>query len=156
MNDNEFTCPRCQIPLEQSKLEFGIFWSCKKCSGRAITVDLLRRTFTPESIYPLWLHAIRGEGHSSCHCPSCQNMMFEVSLSDDAGVRVDVCKVCHFVWFDMHEVDTLRPRPLPKREPFKLTAAELPETAWQKIASVLNAPVDPLVGFIKPHLIDEE
>ena len=38
--------------------------------------------------------------------------MIEVQLSDSASVRVDVCRICHFVWFDAHETKTLVPRPV--------------------------------------------
>jgi Zn-finger nucleic acid-binding protein len=110
--DMTLVCPRCQIPLKQTKMQHGIFWSCGNCGGRAVTVELLRRTFTPESINPLWLHAIRGDGQSSAGCPFCKRPMLEVSLSDQAAVKVDVCKLCHFVWFDAHEVESLTPRPL--------------------------------------------
>jgi membrane associated rhomboid family serine protease len=75
-----------------------------------VGVELLRRTFTPESINPLWLHAINGENIPGATCPSCQNPMTQVTLSDRSAVRVDVCRLCHFVWFDAHEVDELVPR----------------------------------------------
>ncbi len=54
--------------------------------------------------------------------------MIEVALSDKATVRVDVCRLCHFVWFDAHEVDTLVPRPLPAVQP------KLPQKAREAIA----------------------
>ena len=106
-----YVCPRCAIPLAQNKMQFGVFWSCDKCGGRAVTVELLRRTFTPESINPLWLHAIRGEGVSSFACPSCRRQMIQVALADDTPINVDVCKLCHFIWFDAHEVDSLTAKP---------------------------------------------
>lgn len=122
----ELICPRCALPLKQVTTGHGVLWACSNCGGRAVGVELLRRTFTPESINPLWLHAIRGEGPSSGQCPSCHNPMIEVKLSDTAGVKVDVCRLCHFVWFDAHEVDTLVPRPIPAT-PVK-RPHEIPET----------------------------
>src|SRR3954467_15291337 len=135
----ELNCPRCQTALQITRTAHGVFWGCAKCGGRAINVELLRRTFSPESINPLWLHAIRGEGMSSCACPSCANAMTEVSLSDAAGVRVDVCKLCHFVWFDMHETDTLRPREVPKpRETLrKRVEPDLTDNPWKQISDFL-------------------
>src|SRR5258708_1541891 len=65
ISSDQYTCPRCAIPLKENKMAHGIFWGCGNCGGRAVTVELLRRTFTPESINPLWLHAMRGEGQSS-------------------------------------------------------------------------------------------
>jgi Zn-finger nucleic acid-binding protein len=41
--------------------------------------------------------------------------MTEVALAESAGVNVDVCRHCQFVWFDPHEVESLQPKPPPKR-----------------------------------------
>jgi len=83
---SELLCPRCNLPLKEVLMSHGVFWTCDKCAGRAVTVELLRRTFTPESINPLWLHAIGGEGRSGRLCPSCRKPMIEVALSDSANV----------------------------------------------------------------------
>ena len=58
----ELFCPRCNLPLKQVRMSNGVFWTCDTCGGRAVGLELLRRTFTPQSINPLWLHAISGEG----------------------------------------------------------------------------------------------
>lgn len=91
--------------------------------------------------------------------------MIEVNLSDSAGVRVDVCRLCHFVWFDPHEVDTLVPRPpppaqlqLPQKarellamEEIKRIAQEAegsdfdsvpPDEWWKTIAGFLGMPIE--------------
>jgi membrane associated rhomboid family serine protease/Zn-finger nucleic acid-binding protein len=125
---SNFICPACQLPLKETRTSHGFFWSCENCGGRAVTIELLRRTFTPECINPLWLHVIRGEGTRGRPCPECRQPMLAVPLSDDAGVAVDLCKHCHFVWFDAGEVDTLKPRPLPPAEP------ELPQEARELLA----------------------
>ena len=109
-------------------MSHGVFWACDQCGGRAIGLELLRRTFTPESINPLWLHAISGEGKIGPRCPSCRRPMIDVALSENTAVNVDVCRSCHFVWFDTHEVETLVPRPLPQ------TAPELPQKARELLA----------------------
>lgn len=121
-------CPRCQIALKEVRTTHGIFWACDRCGGRAITVELLRRTFTPESINPLWMHAISGEGHIGGLCPSCHQPMIDVALSDNANVDVDVCSHCHFVWFDTGEVETLAPLKPPS------SVSELPQPARELIA----------------------
>jgi membrane associated rhomboid family serine protease/Zn-finger nucleic acid-binding protein len=126
--ESELFCPRCNLPLKQVRMSNGLFWACDTCGGRAVGLELLRRTFTPESINPLWLHAINGEGKTGCRCPSCAHAMLQVALSENAGVNVDVCRLCHFVWFDMHEVEALVPRPLPP------TPAEAPQAAREAIA----------------------
>jgi hypothetical protein len=40
--------------------------------------------------------------------------MFEVALDSSSGIRVEVCRICEFVWFDAGETQTLQARPLPK------------------------------------------
>ena len=123
--DKQLICPRCRTPLEQVRTPKGSFWACQKCNGRAISVELLRRIFTPGSINPLWLHAISGTGHSGRLCPVCDKPMLEVKLADDAEVNVDVCRACHFVWFDAGETETLVPKkPVPPSEPMPQKARE--------------------------------
>jgi Zn-finger nucleic acid-binding protein len=126
--ETELFCPRCNLPLKQVRMPNRLFWACDTCGGRAVGLELLRRTFTPESINPLWLHAIKGEGKIGCRCPSCAHAMIQVALSENAGINVDVCRLCHFVWFDMHEVEALVSRPLPS------TPAEMPQAAREAIA----------------------
>lgn len=159
---SELSCPRCALPLKQVTTGHGMLWACSNCGGRAVGVELLRRTFTPESIKPLWLHAIRGEGPRNGPCPSCHNPMIEVQLSDTAAVKVDVCRLCHFVWFDAHEVDTLvprRPPPAPSqkaretiatlqvqqigKEPVRGTDfhGAPPEEWWKQIARFCGMPI---------------
>jgi Zn-finger nucleic acid-binding protein len=106
----------------------GVIWRCEKCDGRAVGLQLLRRTFMPESINPLWLHAIHNEGRSARPCPSCGNAMFEVALGSSSGIKVEVCRICEFVWFDAGETQTLQTRPLPK------PPAPLPQKVRQTIA----------------------
>lgn len=126
--ETELFCPRCNLPLKQVRMPNRLFWACDTCGGRAVGLELLRRAFTPESINPLWLHGIKGEGKIGCRCPSCALAMIQVALSENAGVNVDVCRLCHFVWFDMHEVEALVSRPLPS------TPAEMPQAAREAIA----------------------
>src|SRR5207248_8223267 len=127
--DAELLCPACRIPLTKMRTGTGIIWRCEKCDGRAVGLQLLRRTFTPESINPLWLHAIHNEGSSARSCPSCGNPMIEVALDSSSGIKVEVCKICEFVWFDKGETETLQVRPPPKPPP-----ALLPQKAREAIA----------------------
>ena len=130
-----------------------------------MTIELLRKRFTPESINPLWLHAMRGEGRVGPPCPSCQQPMIGVALSNQAEINVDVCQHCHFIWFDAHEVETLvprQPKPVASEVPQKaremLAMAEVerlskqaqgpdldsagPDESWKQIAIFLGMPVE--------------
>ena len=164
-DDTPLICPRCKLPLEETRTSGGVFWACNVCGGRAVTIELLRNRFTPESINPLWLHAMRGEGRAGLSCPLCRHPMIDVALSDRAEINVDVCQRCHFVWFDAHEVDTLAPRPaptptpeLPQKVREALAIAEVerlakqaegsdfdsapPDESWKQIAAFLGLPVE--------------
>jgi len=125
---SELLCPRCKVQLKEVRTSGGVFYGCDVCGGRAVTIELLRKRFTPESINPLWLHAMRREGRVGLPCPSCHQPMIGVALSDQAEINVDVCQHCHFIWFDAHEVDTLVPR---QPEP---VAPELPQKAREMLA----------------------
>jgi len=164
---SEFLCPRCKVPLKEVRTSGGVFYGCDGCGGRAVTIELLRKRFTPESINPLWLHAMRGEGRVGLPCPSCRQPMIGVFLSAQAEINVDVCKHCHFIWFDAHEVDTLVPRQpepvpvapeLPQKAREMLAIAEVerlsrqaegpdldsaaPDESWKQIAAFLGMPVE--------------
>src|SRR5438552_18764135 len=83
--ETEFFCPRCNLSLKEVRMSHGVFWTCDKCGGRAVGLELLRRTFTPESINPLWPHTISGEGKVGPRCPSCRRPMIDVALSEKRG-----------------------------------------------------------------------
>ncbi len=162
---SEFLCPRCKGPLKEVRTSGGVFYGCDVCGGRAVTIELLRKRFTPESINPLWLHAVRGEGRVGLPCPSCQQPMIGVALADQTEINVDVCQHCHFIWFDAHEADTLVPRqpppaapelPQKAREMLAMAAVERlskqaegpdldsvePDESWKQIAAFLGMPVE--------------
>src|SRR4030095_10589270 len=166
-DDTSLTCPRCNVPLKELRASGGVFYGCDVCGGRAVTIELLRKRFTPESINPLWLHAMRGEGRVGLPCPSCRQPLIVVVLSDQAEINVDVCQHCHFIWFDAHEVDTLVPRQpepaavapeLPQKAREMLAMAGVarvskqaarpdldsaaPEESWKRIAAFLGVPVE--------------
>ena len=163
--DTPLICPRCNVPLKEMRTSGGVFYGCDVCGGRAVTIELLRKRFARESINPLWLHAMRGEGRVGLPCPLCKHPMIGVGLSDRAEINVDVCQHCHFIWFDAHEFDTLVPRQpesvapkLPQKAREMLAIAEVerlskqaegtdldsaaPEESWKQIAAFLGMPVE--------------
>src|SRR5689334_3447908 len=110
-------------------MEEGVFWACEICGGRALSVELLRRRFTNESINPFWIEVIRGRGERARPCPCCHRAMQEVPVAiDKRAPLVEVCRLCHFVWFDAREIAALTPRPMPQ------SSAQLPEKARQSLA----------------------
>jgi Zn-finger nucleic acid-binding protein len=131
--DTDLPCPACRIPLTEVRAEHGIIWRCEKCDGRAVGLQLLRRTFTAESINPVWLHAIDNEGNSSRPCPSCGNAMIEVALDNSSGIRVEVCRICEFVWFDAGETGSLQVQPASKSPPAALSQETREAVALAKV-----------------------
>ena len=123
-------CPSCRSALTERRFAFGRFWQCDRCGGRAITVELLRRAFTAESINPLWRHAISNEGQPGRPCPLCARAMLTVCFAQRDCLPIDICKTCHLVWLDSGEIESLTPLP-PKAEP----ASRSPEQR-QAIAKV--------------------
>ena len=107
-----YLCPKCDLPLTIVRTGKGVCWMCAGCNGRAVTLELLRRTFEPDAINTLWRHAVAtNAGHGERKCPSCRRQMLVVPVADENSVRVDICRNCHFVWFDDHEIETLPTRP---------------------------------------------
>lgn len=127
--DTDLLCPACRTPLTEMRTGNGIIWRCEKCDGRAVGLELLRRTFTPESVNPIWLHAIHSEGTTARPCPCCSNRMIEVALDSSSGITVEVCRICEFVWFDAGETQPLQLRP-PRQRP----SAPLSQEARQAVA----------------------
>jgi Zn-finger nucleic acid-binding protein len=125
----DLLCPACGIALSRMMTERGVIWRCEKCDGRAVGLSLLRTTFTPESINPIWLHALHHEGRPGRSCPACRREMIDVPLASSTPVKVEVCQLCQMIWFDAGEVASLEPRPLPPAKP-----APLPQETREAIA----------------------
>ena len=56
--------------------------------------------------------------------------MLEVGLDRSSGIKIEVCRICEFVWFDAGETQALQARPLPKSKPQVI----LPQEAREAIA----------------------
>ena len=108
---DEFICPACRLPPGEVRMPHGVFWACSRCGGRALSVELLRRTFTGDSVNFFWSRVIAHLGAPGRDCPCCGRSMTEVALADTPdSARIDVCQLCHFVWFDADEISVLTPR----------------------------------------------
>lgn len=103
----------------------GLFWRCPGCGGSALGLDLLRRTFRGEQLNDVWQRVVHEEGVLAAPCPGCGNAMREIIA---AGPPLEVCRVCHFFWFDAGELQRLSPLPAPAPAP------EMPPAARQALA----------------------
>ena len=114
MND-EFICPACGLKLREVRMERGVFWACAQCGGRALSVELLRRTFTAASINPFWLRTISGAGRIGRNCPI--HAMLEVALSEDAGARRSMSAGVAILFGSTRAKSLRPPREIPGPEP---------------------------------------
>ena len=102
------TCPNCEIPLKKTGNRFGIFWACSSCCGRAVTFEVIRKVIPRLITNKLWQRARSGDYPHKRKCPGCKHLMIEVPIINAEKTEyIDVCLVCHFVWFDTNEYDVL-------------------------------------------------
>lgn len=107
-----FTCPNDQQLLVRTPARRGVVWVCTSCGGRAAGVGVLRKTVDAKLVADLWTRARDGVTLTGRPCPVCAQAMGVVSLDGNGtGPSVDVCRTCHFVWFDPQEFEVLHPAP---------------------------------------------
>jgi membrane associated rhomboid family serine protease/Zn-finger nucleic acid-binding protein len=175
-----FFCPKCKIPLKTSSNPFGIFWYCPTCTGRAVSLHVLRKVIPQNIINKLWQRAKSGEYKSYRQCPICEKDLPEIPIiNDDKTVRLDVCTKCCFIWFDGSEYESLPKVEFPEsKEEEKLslearkalalckiesmkrirdfagvTDGDPPEFTYQKLITLLGFPVEGNVSPMKNNPI---
>ncbi len=135
-----YRCPKCDLPLTTVRTgQGGVSWICAGCNGRAITLELLRRTFETEAINTLWRHTIEANNATGQRaCPSCRRSMLVVPLADANSALIDICKGCHFVWFDDQEMEKLSPKtPAERRRLEGYDPGALRGPNWTTVAAEL-------------------
>ena len=113
-------CPKCDQLLAKKTTSHAVFWRCEGCHGTAIGIDVLRRSFARDQINAMWQRARTADGSPAAACPSCRNGMIEVAATEAPEPRIEVCRICHFLWFDADELTGLTPLP-PKQPPAEQT-----------------------------------
>lgn len=128
------SCPHCKVRLERVEEKNGVQWRCASCEGRAVNLPVVRRLLKPDYVNQLWRAARDRTEAPGLGCPLCRNDMRVVQhlAADEASsLDVDVCVTCHTVWFDPHELDTLRSHVGRKQAP---PAPRLPQKAREIVA----------------------
>ena len=94
----------------------GVRLGCPSCRGRAMTIEMLRKSVPQPLVNRLWQRARSGEYPANRSCPACKRRMAEVpiALAADTTLHLDVCTGCHVIWFDPQEFESL-PNCPPKR-----------------------------------------
>lgn len=86
-----------------------------------------------DEIDRIWRAAREGAGDQGRLCPACEVSMIEIPVSPQAdSLKVDVCRLCQFVWFDPSEYEQLPPLLEPARRP-----QQPPEWAHQRATEIL-------------------
>ena len=112
-----YNCPTCNISLKKSSSPFGLIWSCPTCSGKAISVHVLRKAVPQNIINKLWQRAKSGQYKSYRKCPICQKDLPEIPIiHENKIINLDICVNCWFVWFDGHEYESLPKQNITKKE----------------------------------------
>lgn len=100
-----FACPHCGHRLQRVRNATGTWWGCPSCRGRGVGVALLRRLVAGEAVDALWI-ASAERGIPSRPCAICGRAMRAVVPAPDLP-NLDVCRACHFVWFDPAEYEQM-------------------------------------------------
>ena len=104
-----YYCPTCNIELMKSSNPFGIYWSCPICSGKAISLSVIRQAIPKPIIGEFWRKVISKEHPQKKACPACKKLMSEVpiDINNEVFEYLDICKTCFFIWFDPDEFEVL-------------------------------------------------
>lgn len=162
-----FICPNCKKYLRKAGNRYGDFWSCSSCSGRAVTFEVARDVISPPVVNRLWQQAKSGVYPYKRKCPACNCLMKEVPIYNAEKTEyIDVCPVCHLVWFDANEFENLPKIPfdeLPSnnlspqaRESVALAKLEIlkqtqerekigsstPDEWWELIPAIFGLPIE--------------
>jgi hypothetical protein len=125
---------------------------------------ILRKAVREDGVVRAWA-AARQAPATGRNCPMCDHAMREVPIAVGQDMlRLDVCKLCQFFWFDPTEFESLPaapPRPpvprsdLPQaaREAIALAEVQMiaeraraedlsPDAAWKTIPAIFGFPVE--------------
>lgn len=130
-----FNCPNCATPLSRAQNQLGVYWYCPGCTGRAVSLAVVRKAVAPEFVTRIWRAACANVGKPGRACPSCSFAMLEVAAPDtQLNFKLDVCKRCYLFWFDPHELESVPPNPEPPMADDKTNGDNLPQAAREALA----------------------
>ncbi len=125
-----YVCPKCDITLKKNSGPFGVFWSCPNCSGKAVSLSVLRQSTPVSIVKAFWLEVKSKEFTGKKKCPSCNLPMSEIPIMQkEKTIYLDICKKCNFIWFDTKEFESLPQVEIPKKK-----LEKLPDEAREALA----------------------
>lgn len=99
-------CPICNQTLDIQRQREGLFYSCAKCGGRALTIPQIRRVAGDRLGAKLVRLLSLSRLQSQHACPFCRERMVGVSLAEPP-LTVEGCRPCNAIWFDAPTYETL-------------------------------------------------
>ena len=110
-------CPRCEVPLVETRLEDLVLDKCERCGGVWIDVaefdwvgiksrDKVRRALTPQR----GVEMSAANGEDRLVCPRCGKELLRVRSAEDTGLLVEACLSCYGQWVDGDELDRAQNR----------------------------------------------
>jgi Zn-finger nucleic acid-binding protein len=103
-------CPSCAAGLERQETGRGVYWECKSCGGRGVGLAILRQEFSKRFLDKLWILSGEPRFPRTRSCPHCSELMHEVLIPPPEGtIKLDVCRIDHFIWLDQGEFQQLPP-----------------------------------------------
>jgi len=100
------TCPICLQPLQSVPQRNGVYHSCGKCAGRAVTISQLRRVSGDRFSTRLQRLIGLSQRRSEYACPFCSQLMWAITLAN-TKLELDTCRACNLIWFDAPSYETL-------------------------------------------------
>jgi Zn-finger nucleic acid-binding protein len=123
------SCPLCDVPLWESRLEALPLHACTRCFGLlvpmthfAALVDALR-VYEGRS-YRTPLPRTQDPGHRQLACPRCRQPMMNHLYGGPGNVVIDTCEDCLVNWLDPGELRRIVLAPTTRRPH---VAADLPD-----------------------------
>ena len=99
-------CPICSKPLETVRQREGLFYPCRGCDGRAVTVPQIRHVLG-DLIATKLLRLLKLSRQTSRHgCPFCGRPMIVVG-TQEPPLEVEACRSCNVAWFDAPTYESL-------------------------------------------------
>ena len=153
-------CPVCHDPLRTIRQREGIYYSCDRCRGRAVTVPQVRRVAGDRFAVQLLREINHTELVSDRYCPFCLAVMKQFQ-NDQPRLTLDSCRACGVVWFDASEFEAIPERALESTDELILRGREalarekvkqiaeraraediIPEEKWKWVVAFLGMPVE--------------
>jgi Zn-finger nucleic acid-binding protein len=110
--------------LETARQREGVFYPCRSCNGRAVTVSQIRHVLG-EGIAMKLLRLMKLSARPSPReCPFCSAAMGVVN-SQEPPLELDACRKCNVVWFDGPTYDSLPELAIEGTNSIRMQATEI-------------------------------